>query len=169
MLNFFLSQQQHVVASDETTHLANIYSEASEGLLLCVLMNKTRCLSFLFNIKSPWTVTGTMGEYLLVLGHQGDGLSAGGLCSFLKLPPCDMFRGECSYLLSTPVCIALLIVCSHVPQCASRETDRSREALMLWSNVGLRLQSPGGQASRCCHYSIRKKRELCSDNDERLL
>jgi len=26
-----------------------------------------------------------------------------------------MFQGECSYLLSAPVCIALLIVCSYVP------------------------------------------------------
>lgn len=98
------------------------------------------------------------GRIFTCVGTPGRRIICWRLCSFLKLPPCDMFQGECSYLLSAPVCIALLIVCSHVPQCAPGETDGSREALMLWSNLGLRLQSPGGQASRCCHCSIRKKR-----------
>lgn len=46
-----------------------------------------------------------------------------------------MFRGECSYLLSGPVCIALFIVCSYVPplqrtvlQEKERERERKRHA-----------------------------------------
>lgn len=71
--------------SDGTPLLFNIYSKASEGPMLCVLMNKTRCLSFLFNVKSPWTVTGTKRIFTCA-GTQGSWIICWRLCSFLKLP-----------------------------------------------------------------------------------
>lgn len=122
-------QHQHIAASDGTPRLFNIYSAASDGSLLCVLMNKTQCLSFLFNVKSPWTVTGTKRIFTCV-ETPGSWIICWRLCSFQKLPPRDMFHGECSYLLSSPLCIALLIVCSYVPpllRTALQERERERE------------------------------------------
>lgn len=72
-------------ASDGTPLLFNIYSKASEGPLLCILMNKTRCLSSLFNVKSPWTVTGTKRIFTCT-GTLGSWIICWRLCSFLKLP-----------------------------------------------------------------------------------
>lgn len=136
------------------SHLANFYSKASEGLLLCVLMNKTRCLSFLFNIKSLWTVTGTMGEYLLVLGHQGDGLSAGSFVVLWSFPVWHVPGRVLLFTLRSCVYSPAHCLFSCATMCSRR--DRSREALTVCSDVGLRLQSSGGRTSRCCHRSTRK-------------
>lgn len=59
--------------------------KASEEPVLCVLMNKTRCLSILFNVKSPRTVTGTK-RILTASGHLGVGLSAGGFVVLWSFP-----------------------------------------------------------------------------------
>lgn len=83
--NLHDNNMQCAAASDGTLGLINIYSEASQGPPSCVLMNKTRCLSFLFNVKSPWTVAGTKRIFTR-FGTPGSWIICWRLCSFLKLP-----------------------------------------------------------------------------------
>ena len=86
---------------------------------------------------------------------------------FSEASPCDMFQGEFSYLLSSPLCIALLIVCSYVPpllrtvlQERERERERERETerekkrdtVCCDLYMGVRLQTPEEHRWRCCHH-----------------
>lgn len=94
-------------------------------------MNKTRCLSFLFNIKSPWTVTGTMGEYLLVLGHQGDGLSAGGFVVLWSFPVWHVPGRALVFTLRSCVyspALLFVLVCHNVLQ--ERQTGEATNSVI---------------------------------------
>lgn len=92
-----------------------IFIQTSEGPVLCILMNKTRCLSFQFNVKSPWTVTGTKRIFTCA-GTPGSWIICWRLCSFLKLPrvTCSI---ESAFIYSTALRVSpsllFVLMCHH--------------------------------------------------------
>lgn len=100
--------------------------KASEEPQLCVLMNKTRCLSFLFNVKSPWTVTGTKRIFTCV-GTPGSWIICWRLCSFLKLPRVTRSRESTliySLVLWVQPSLLFVLMCNHSwGMCSRKERE----------------------------------------------
>lgn len=78
---------------------------------------------------------------------------------FSEAFPCDMFQGECSYLLSSPLCIVLLLfvlMCHHSwGMCSRREREKEEhDAVISTWDWDYRVQKDTGGGVVTSEYSI---------------